>query len=160
MQLPSRSSHINLCPCLICTLFCYQTLFLMALRHFKGMSFSVCWPWSVTINAIADWHALACNLKWHKTCLNGHLWICCKICLNIKTLNLFCFFCLVVDLFINVAHQHDPLEHCLLLIWERCDLKGPCLCFLIQLRDGRHTNLTVKRQPCLNNNGILKIRHS
>lgn len=116
--------------------------------------------WSVTINAIADWHALACNLKWHKTCLNGHLWICCKICLNIKTLNLFCFFCLVVDLFINVAHQHDPLEHRLLLIWERCDLKGPCLCFLIQLRDGRHTNLTVKRQPCLNNNGILKIRHS
>lgn len=48
----------------------------------------------------------------------------------------------------------------LLLIWKRCDLKGPCLCFLIQLRESRDTNLTMKKQLCLNNHSILKTRDS
>lgn len=71
----------------------------------------------------------------------------------------FLFVGFMIHLFPNAAHQHEPLQERLPLIWKRCDLKGPCLCILLQLRRRRDINLTVKKHPCLNNGSALKIRH-
>lgn len=104
---------------------------------------------SVTINPNKDWHALLSDMKWQKTGLSRHLWICCKICPGKKKKRRkewkqrF----LSRGLFIHVAHQHSPHKHGLLQIWGRCDLKGHCLCFLIQLMEKHKSPREKKGGP-------------
>lgn len=139
----SRSSHINLCPCPISTLFLSSPFPRGSSAH-QGHVVVCILAWSVTMTGML-WPVIYSDNKHAPVDRKPHLWTCCKICTHVEKLILLLFFCLVVHLFIIAAHQRDPPRHRLRLIWKRCDLKGACLFSLAQLRDGRDANLTMKK---------------